>query len=185
MSFLNLGKRLQPARKAWKIFTSKLHSKLQWSKAITKTPKNRIKKSTGKSDSWPSLTFQRRLQHKKRRIQTPHILHLNRLQKRSKPVYIDDLFIEPALMAKGKRLVTEKRSTGVEVGKLLSRPADAVPRTNKAGVEGQEETSEADEIWESLGLASPMMQGIDERAEEFINRIRAEMQLQEMMARQL
>ncbi|GFY99566.1 hypothetical protein Acr_13g0009660 [Actinidia rufa] len=189
MTFLNLGKRLQPARKAWKSFTSKF----QRSKTITKKPKNRIKASTRKSVFWPSLTFQRRLQLKGRRIQTTHIRHHDCLQRRSKPVYIDELFIEPASMAKGKGHIdiTERCSTSVEAGKLIGQSAndilvaDDVPGTCKAGMDGQEETDEADDMWESLELASPMMQGIDEKAEEFITRIRAEMQLQEMMARQL
>jgi hypothetical protein len=34
-------------------------------------------------------------------------------------------------------------------------------------------------MWESLGFASPQMQGIDERAEQFILTFRAEMEIQE------
>lgn len=49
----------------------------------------------------------------------------------------------------------------------------------------EEEASGADDMWESLQVASPLMYGIDERADEFIARIKAEMQLQEMMARRL
>lgn len=43
----------------------------------------------------------------------------------------------------------------------------------------------ADDMWESLVLASPQMYGINERAEEFINKFRAEMMLQERLARRL
>jgi len=66
----------------------------------------------------------------------------------------------------------------------LQPPATA--SITKESVESQEVTGTgADDMWESLGLASPLMQGIDERAEEFITRIRAEMQLQEMIAHRL
>lgn len=50
---------------------------------------------------------------------------------------------------------------------------------------GTSKEGEADDMWESLGLESPLMDGINERAEEFITRIRAEMQMQETMAPQL
>lgn len=43
----------------------------------------------------------------------------------------------------------------------------------------------ADDMWESVGLASPLMRGVNERAEEFIARFRAEMEVQEMLARNL
>lgn len=44
---------------------------------------------------------------------------------------------------------------------------------------------EADDMWESVGLASPLTHRIDERAEEFISKFRAEMERQEMVARSL
>lgn len=60
-----------------------------------------------------------------------------------------------------------------------------VSGTSEEVVEGNDKISAADDMWESLALASPLMHGINERAEEFITRIRGEMQLQEMMARRL
>lgn len=42
-----------------------------------------------------------------------------------------------------------------------------------------EKMSSADEMWESLAMGSSQMEGIDERAEEFIAKFRAEMQNQE------
>ena len=56
-----------------------------------------------------------------------------------------------------------------------------VPGTSEEVVEMM--PTAADDMWESLGLSSQVMLGIDERAEEFITRIWADMQLQEMMAR--
>lgn len=43
----------------------------------------------------------------------------------------------------------------------------------------------ADEVWESMMINSPQMNGIDERADEFIARFRAEMRQQEIQARRL
>lgn len=66
----------------------------------------------------------------------------------------------------------------------------SVPQTSKqsqpAATENRESegvTGTADEMWESLGFASPQMHGIDKRAEEFIARFRAEMKDQEKLAR--
>lgn len=42
----------------------------------------------------------------------------------------------------------------------------------------------ADDMWESLAMASPHMHEIDDRAEEFITKFRAEMLHQESMAKE-
>ncbi|KAF7119464.1 hypothetical protein RHSIM_Rhsim13G0034900 [Rhododendron simsii] len=81
--------------------------------------------------------------------------------------------------------VREKSSQQKREAKLPCRFADDVCGTSDEVVEGNDMISDADGMWESLALASPLMHGIDERAEEFIARIRGEMQLQEMMARRL
>ncbi|KAF2320402.1 hypothetical protein GH714_027409 [Hevea brasiliensis] len=57
-----------------------------------------------------------------------------------------------------------------------SRPEDG---------KGDERAIAADDMWESLGFASPQMRGIDERAEQFITSFRSEMEVQEMIARGL
>ncbi|KAI7990944.1 hypothetical protein LOK49_LG12G01502 [Camellia lanceoleosa] len=190
MPFLNLSKRLQPAKKAWKIFTSKFNikpHKLNSSKSIIKKSKTRLKtKNNSKPLPWPALPFQSPRLHRKRltnSIQSTHVLRRHhRLHKRSAQVYIDGLFVEPTTSNK-QRLIAEKKcstSTGSEEkAKIHEQPAvgDDVPGTSKEG--------EADDMWESLGLESPLMDGINERAEEFITRIRAEMQMQETMAPQL
>ncbi|XP_057483275.1 uncharacterized protein LOC130770012 [Actinidia eriantha] len=197
MPCLNMGKRLQPAKKAWKNFTRKLHSelhKLNRSKTI-KEPTKQLK-PTSTAVPWPSFAFQPRLQRRRRTIQTTHILHRYHLQKRPPPVYIDQLLIEPVSVvaehnqppgpvAIQKGVVKEKTSS-TEEAKLTDQMVDDGPGTNEEVGEAQEMMSAAaDDMWESIGLASPVMHGIDERAEEFITRIRAEMQLQETMARRL
>lgn len=76
-----------------------------------------------------------------------------------------------------------KRPIRAKNNKLLDHPA-AVPGASKVGSLAEKACS-GDDMWESLGLASPQMHGIDERAEEFIVRFRAEMKVQEMLARNL
>lgn len=50
----------------------------------------------------------------------------------------------------------------------------------------EEETSvDADDAWEAMVVASPQMHEINERAEEFIARFRAQMRQQEILARRL
>ncbi|GFZ20288.1 hypothetical protein Acr_28g0009930 [Actinidia rufa] len=197
MSCLNMGKRLQPAKKAWKNFTRKLHSKLHKlnrSKIINEPTKQL--KPTSTAIPWPSFAFQPCLQSRQRTIQITHILHHHHLQKRPPPVYIDQLLIEPVSVvaehnqppgpiAIQKGVVKEKISS-TEEAKLTDQMVYDGPGTNEEVGEAQEMMSAgADDMWESIGLASPVMLGIDERAEEFITRIRAEMQLQETMARRL
>lgn len=92
-------------------------------------------------------------------------------------MYIDKLFKEPIaaaqLVAKNARVVLdqEARAPGTSNVNIKEEKASA--------------TSAADDMWESLALASPQMNGIDQRAEEFIRSFRAEMELQEIMARRL
>lgn len=67
---------------------------------------------------------------------------------------------------------------------LVVRPENMAGTSKQEG-KLNENMDSADEIWESLVLASPQMNGINERAEEFITRFRAEMLLQERLARHL
>ncbi|KAF7120609.1 hypothetical protein RHSIM_Rhsim13G0035000 [Rhododendron simsii] len=198
MSFLNLVKRLQPAKKAWKIFTTKLHTKLLHKLNRSKSMKKPVKrlKPTTKAVPWPALALKPRFKHRRHAIQSTRIFRSYHRRKRPPPVHIDHPFIEPPASA-GEHLqpprtvashmgeVREKRSQQKREAKLPCRFADDVCGTSKEVVEGNDMISDADGMWESLALASPLMHGIDERAEEFITRIRGEMQLQEMMARRL
>lgn len=61
--------------------------------------------------------------------------------------------------------------------------AAAAAATIATGSGGERACATADDMWESLGFASPLMHGIDERAEEFIARFRKEMEVQEKLAR--
>ncbi|KDP26535.1 hypothetical protein JCGZ_17693 [Jatropha curcas] len=172
MSCLNL--RLPPAKKAWKAFTSKLQSKLslhklQDSKSMKKKSKYKtktkaiIKRRIFSSSSYSLLPFKRR----RRSVFFPS-------PKKPAPVYIDKLFREPV----ADELVAQRLQSAKTVKVLVDKQASREDgRGNGRGV------GEADDMWESLGFASPQMRGIDERAEQFIASFRAEMEVQEKIAR--
>ncbi|KAK6940675.1 Protein of unknown function DUF761, plant [Dillenia turbinata] len=188
MSCLNLGKGF-PAAKAWKSFTTKMQRKLHKlskSKTITKPRTTKVTlhapvshKPRPRRKRWlfqPSQTIRFRFQ--------PRL----RLQKTTAAAYLNELFIGQALnkhiksSAKtAKKLTEEVPSVNNKKIKLLDEPS--LPKTSKASTSGCETSNlEADDMWESLGLASPQMRGIDARAEEFIAKFRAEMELQEILA---
>ncbi|ESW34539.1 hypothetical protein PHAVU_001G161100 [Phaseolus vulgaris] len=170
---LKLRLRLRPARKAWKSFTSTI-GKLSKSKSkAMKKPRKHSKPTTKLATSKAPPKFivtKRFLRHK--RLASVRSLILG-FHKKPAPVYIDKLFREPSCDS---------------VGQLKPQTAHK-PRTKR--LSEQEGTTKggrscaSDDMWESLALASPQMQGIDERAEEFITRFRQEMAAQEMMARNL
>ncbi|XP_059626857.1 uncharacterized protein LOC132269618 [Cornus florida] len=192
MSWLKLGKKLLPARKAWKVFTTKLQTKLHKlhrSKAIKK-PKKRLGKTTNKAALWHAFSLQPRFKREKRY----HHHHHYRVHNKPAPVFIDELFIEPVPIVKeylqqpttaeaSKKAIVQTPPSANKT-KLANQQAD-VPGTSIREPEGHEKMHTADDMWESLALASPQMHEINERAEEFITRFRGEMQLQETMARHL
>nr|XP_011457999.1 PREDICTED: uncharacterized protein LOC105349627 [Fragaria vesca subsp. vesca] len=185
MSCLRL--RLPPARKAWKSFTSKLHSKLYKRKATNK-PRNRVKPSTTISIRVRPYKFlQLRLQHKPRFSLRFHHNCRSLLQSRHAHVYVDKLFKEPAVSELvAERCQYQKTPEAKCVIKPIANRSVASKQSPSAASENNESdgvTSAADDMWESLGIASPQMDGIDRRAEEFIARFRAEMKDQETLAR--
>ncbi|MCI27756.1 hypothetical protein A2U01_0048956, partial [Trifolium medium] len=99
--------------------------------------------------------------------------------KKPAPVYIDKLFKEPACDVVGYlKPETLNYRPRIEIAAKI----DDFPRGKKEAAEGstskrscEKTSSSSDDMWESVALASPQMQGIDERAEEFINRFRRQM----------
>lgn len=171
-------KRFLTARKVWRLFTAKLQTKLicRSSKSIKKN-RQHLNISTSKPLFWSALSLHSHFKPKRRITKPTHHHHhpqRYRLQKRPTPVYIDQLFKEP-------------EST---LTKECLQPA-AKKVTKQDGNNGTNRTSRGstaaagDDMWESLALASPQMHGINERAEEFITRFRAQMHSQESPAHHL
>lgn len=180
MSCLRLGKKLRPASKAWKGFTStlqgKLH-KLKRSKPIKKTA-NRLNTTLGivfnRSPSFPTP-----LQRKKLALALPpsaprpHTHHKRlHLHQKFAPVYVHELFTEP-ISIEAKRLEPPAATTS----KVIER--QQLTKLEMRVISGPvlPETGKGDDASESvLGVAE--MEGVDERAEQFISKFREEMRLQ-------
>ncbi|KAK3014692.1 hypothetical protein RJ639_009622 [Escallonia herrerae] len=186
-------RRLLRARKAWRAFTTKLQSKLHKlhrSKAIQKP--NYQLNTTRKPAFWRSLSLQSRFNRKRWTTQPVHKLshhRRHRLQKGPAPVYIDQLFFEPSSVRKQHQLSASAAASnrGVKTSSLGAKKKELIidQQATVAGAsneDGDHGNHAADDMWESMVLASPQLHRINERAEEFITRFRAEMQLQEMVA---
>ncbi|GMI73553.1 hypothetical protein HRI_001024600 [Hibiscus trionum] len=172
--------KLPPAKKAWKSFTSILQTrlhKLNKSKAIKKPRNNnRLQKAASKTTR-PSLFLGQRLQFKskKRRRALPFGYYISK-NKAAAPVYIDKLFKDAPV------------AVSEVMGYIQQQPLEK--KNGKKLVDGGAEEGTSDEgeklgAEESVGVASPMLYGIDAKAEEFIASFRAEMERQENIARNL
>uniref|UniRef100_A0A166ERY2 Uncharacterized protein n=1 Tax=Daucus carota subsp. sativus TaxID=79200 RepID=A0A166ERY2_DAUCS len=112
-----------------------------------------------------------------------------RAQKRiPPPVYIDQLFVnkdESSTAASNNQI--KKCLPHTEKTKLIDQQvsAESIRSSREDDVKERKKHTSADDMWESLVLGSPQMYGINERAEEFIVRFRAEMQKQERSASHL
>ncbi|KAF7801465.1 DUF761 domain protein [Senna tora] len=173
MSCISL--RLPPARKVWKSFTCTIGKlgKINKSKAFKK-PRKHLNTTTTTTTK-PSKFFSRRFRRKKLSAFYGYGLH-----KKPAPVYIDKLFKEPTcdIVKHLKPQIAEIR------GIRQNRKPGEVAGTSKGGGESdRDKACTSDDMWESLALASPLMEGINERAEEFIARFRKEMVAQEIVAR--
>ncbi|KAL4308955.1 hypothetical protein GQ457_01G055980 [Hibiscus cannabinus] len=170
--------RLPPAKKAWKSFTSILQSrlhKLHKSKAIKKPRNNNRLQTAASKTTRPSLFLGQRLQFKskKRRRALPfgyQRYHVSR-NKAPPPVYVDKLFKDAP--------VSEV------VGYIQKQPLEKKVIEEGAAEAGTSNEGEKHGAEESVGLALPMLYGIDAKAEEFIASFRAEMERQEIIARNL
>ena len=183
MSCLSL--KLPPARKVWKSFTCTIGKlrKINKSKAIKK-PRKHIKRSTLTTSSTkrPYKLSSRRFSKKK--IAGFKAIFYG-FQKKPAPVYIDKLFKEPScdMVKHVKPEMVENSRT-----KLHGDACGEAGTSNRGGGfdSGRyNNTCTSDDMWESLALASPLMQGINERAEEFIARFKKEMVAQELSTRNL
>ncbi|KAK7284118.1 hypothetical protein RJT34_18857 [Clitoria ternatea] len=175
MSCISLRLRLPPARKAWKSFTStlgKLH-KIRRSKAMKKHRKKHSKTRTKQATKIPPKFFTTKRFGRKRLATVRSFIY--GFQKKPAPVYIDKLFKEPSC-----ELVEQWKPQTVRKPRIEKICSAAGEVEAAAG-----SSSTSDDMWESVALASPLMQGIDQRAEEFITRFREQMAAQETLARNL
>ncbi|XP_055811796.1 uncharacterized protein LOC129881703 [Solanum dulcamara] len=180
MSCLNLRRVLLPTRKMWKFFSTKLqinfHKVLNRSKVIKKSKNPNplfIKKLA------PSCVFRVQFKTKRSNNKFKHKSKSRstlKYHKKSAPVYIDQLFIDNISVEKDNFAQTNMITTNNKQVCIMETEQDEIIH------EGESSSSITnDEMWESLTLASPQLHCINERAEEFITKFRADMLRQENM----
>ncbi|KAL5059694.1 hypothetical protein RYX36_031298 [Vicia faba] len=191
MSWISL--RLPPAKKVWKSFTSKLGSKLhniRKSKAMKKQRKNKnnTKTTTITTTTKVPPKFLATKRFRRKKLATVRSI-LSSFNKKPAPVYIDKLFKEPPCEYVG---YLKPQTQPVYKPRPEIAAKDSSEKKEVVELEGTSKrcekttsTSSDDDVWESVALGSPQMQGIDERAEEFIIRFRRQMAAQERLARSL
>ncbi|KAL3359241.1 hypothetical protein AABB24_016014 [Solanum stoloniferum] len=187
MYCLNLRRVLLPTRKMWKFFSTKLqinfHKVLNRSKVIkkSKNPNPLCIKKLAPSPAF-RVQFKTKRSNNKFKYKSKFRPTL-KFQKKSAPVYIDQLFIENISDSVVKNnfgqtsMITTKKKEHKQV---------CITETEQDEIihEGESSSSSSvtnDELWESLTLASPQLHCINERAEEFIAKFRADMLRQENM----
>ncbi|KAI6693541.1 hypothetical protein NL676_021251 [Syzygium grande] len=181
MSRRGLGKKLLPAKKAWKAITDNLRSrlnKLKNSRFIEEVSHRLL--SSRFTRYLLSLTFRgRRSLGRTSPYTARHPLHhnyhdykyqgRNAYDKNFRPIYIDELFDEPLSVSSSKTTAcvkgeTSRSRTEVEGGKL-------------AGERNGEKECDIDERWRAIVAMSPQLR-VDERAEEFISKFKEDIKLQ-------
>ncbi|XP_022760273.1 uncharacterized protein LOC111306720 [Durio zibethinus] len=195
---LNLAKRLKPARKAWNSFTKKLKSKLH-----NFHVRNSIKAATYRLLEFCSIRliapFKKRFLSKYSsngpgRYNYNHLYHYKHYQsllKNREVIYIDQLYSEP--MSMQAKHVEPK----AETSRRNEVADDKALRRKGKEVEVEEEEKESsiysiEDAWKAIVAKSPHLRGVDERADEFINKFhedrklekeRSDLDFQEMLAR--
>lgn len=202
MAWLNL-QRLLPTRKIWKLFSTKLQTKfhkvLSKSKVIKKSKNpNSFSKASKKLAPWPAFRVQFKTKGSNKFKHKSKYRPTLKCPKKAAPVYIDQLFIEDVSVVKEKYvqpMITAKTANKniKQVCVMETEQAEihlgesSVPSTSMVdeNPNDQKQLVAADEMWESLTLASPQLHCINERAEEFIAKFRANMRQQNLLAHHL
>ncbi|XP_030470768.1 uncharacterized protein LOC115688945 [Syzygium oleosum] len=181
MSRRGLGKKLLPAKKAWKAITDNIRSRLNKLKnsRFIKEASHRLLSSRF-TRYLISLTFKG---HRSLSRTSPytarHPLHHNyhhykyqgcdSYEKNFAPIYIDELFDEPLSVSSSKTTACVKGET--------SRSRTEVEERKLAGERNGERECDIDEQWKAIVAMSPQLR-VDERAEEFISKFKEDMKLQ-------
>lgn len=181
MSPRALGKKLLPAKKAWKAITNSLRSRLNKLKnsRFVEEASHRLLSSRF-TRYLLSLTFRRRRPLARTSPYTAHH-HLHHsyhhykyqgcdaYKKNVAPIYIDKLFDEPLSVSSSKTPACAKGET--------SRSSTEVEGGKPAGETNGERECDIDERWRAIVAMSPQLR-MDERAEEFISKFKEDMKLQ-------
>ncbi|KAL4354428.1 hypothetical protein GQ457_06G028780 [Hibiscus cannabinus] len=174
-------------KKAWKSFTSKLKTRLHKSKTIKKPNDNHPQTGVLKTRSSPSLG-QRLLMRKKQRGALPFgykRFYFSKNKAAAVPVYVDKLFNEVPLTELVRYIPQPQQPLGKKKRKHVVDEAVAEAGTSKEREKQGDDMCDGNRRSIGLTSASPTLNGIDARAEEFITSFRAEMDREETIARNL
>ncbi|KAK8588380.1 hypothetical protein V6N13_087309 [Hibiscus sabdariffa] len=167
------------ANKAWKSFTSKLKTRLHKSKTIKKPYDNHPQTAVLKTRPSPFLC-------KKQRGALPFgykRFYFSKNKAAAVPVCVDKLFKEAPLTELVRYIPQPQQPWGKKRKRVVEAAAEV--GTSKGREKPGDEMCDGDSQSIGLASASPTLNGIDARAEEFIASFRAEMERQETIARNL
>jgi len=162
MSRLRLGKKLQPAKKAWKSFSNKI--------SIPKAIKATFKRLLATLHSLHHL-LPSRARRSLTRTRSSYAASAYRVHgKNISSIRIDDLFPEPASsmhVLPNKTLASQGETSGAK--RVIEKKKDL------AG--GNSNVDSLEDAWKAVVAKSPQLQ-VDQKAEQFITKFREDMRLQ-------
>ncbi|KAL1294663.1 hypothetical protein HN51_055456 [Arachis hypogaea] len=175
MSSLKIGKKLQPAKKAWRSISKTVQSRVN-KHNIQKSIKNTLHRLIAIFHHLCHLITRSRGHH--RSLTTTRTPYGASYYGRSIPaIHIDDLFAESASASTSATNV-RVRANNNNIGTSPAR--GEASRGKKVVVEKKELQRDIDTIedaWKVVVAKSPMLQ-VDEKAEEFISKFHLDMKIQ-------
>ncbi|MED6207737.1 hypothetical protein PIB30_038460 [Stylosanthes scabra] len=179
MSSLKIGKKLQPAKKAWRSFSKAVQSRVNRHN-IQKSIKNTLHRLITTFHYLCHLITCRRGRGHHRSLTTTRTPYSASYHGRSIPaIHIDDLFAESA-SASTSTSATSIRVRGNNNTTSTTRARGEASRGKEVVVEKkelQEDIDTLEDAWKVVVAKSPMLQ-VDQKAEEFISKFHLDMKIQ-------
>ncbi|KAH9764396.1 cotton fiber protein [Citrus sinensis] len=171
----SLSKKLKPAKRAWKSFTSNLQSKLQ-SLNVPKT----LKTTTHRFINFCSLhlfipfkkRFLTRTTHRRSRYNHLYRQYYQQYRRDFEAIFIDNLYSEPISSSSAHAKTTDHAHNAAETSSRGKEAAAHEKSNNKQSVYSVEDA------WNAVVASSPQLRCVDERADEFIYKFREDMKIQ-------
>ncbi|KAJ4722719.1 Cotton fiber protein [Melia azedarach] len=176
MNHTSLAKKLKPAKRAWKSFTTKLQSKIR-----SLNLPNTIKTNTYRFINFCSrhffIPFKQRFltkfSHRRHSYNHLYYQYHNQNQLRSfSAIYIDNLYAEPLSSSAHAKKIHAHHAETSKGKEVVSEEKAASNKKSKDSVYSVEDA------WNAVVASSPQLRCVDERAEEFIYKFREDMKLQ-------
>lgn len=170
----SLSKKLKPAKRAWKSFTSNLQSKLR-SLNMPKTLKTTTHRFINFCSLHLFIPFKKRFLTRtpRRRHRYNHLYHqyYHQHQRNFAAIFIDNLYSEPISSSAAHAKTTNHAHHAAETSSRGKEVA-ANEKGNKQSVYSVEDA------WNAIVASSPQLRCVNERADEFIYKFREDMKIQ-------